>query len=38
MSGCRSASQVTAASRRCLMEFTFQVAMRTGDGPYSVVA
>src|SRR5690242_2584729 len=29
MSGLRSASQVTAESRRCLMELTFQVAMRT---------
>jgi hypothetical protein len=30
MSGLRSASQVRAESVRCLIEFTFQVAMRTG--------
>src|SRR6476661_10578881 len=29
MSGSHSASQATAASRRCLIELTFQVAMRT---------
>src|SRR6185369_8783917 len=29
ISGWRSASQPTAASRRCLIELTFQVAMRT---------
>src|SRR5690349_5999416 len=29
MSGLRSASHVTAESRRCLIELTFQVAMRT---------
>src|SRR5271154_6160092 len=31
MSGLRSASQVSAESMRCLIELTFQVAMRTGD-------
>src|ERR1700684_362728 len=30
MSGLRSASQVRAESVRCLMELTFQVAIRTG--------
>ena len=34
MSGLRSASQVLAESRRCLIELTFQVAMRTGLAPY----
>src|SRR5579864_5295800 len=32
MSGLRSASQVRAESMRCLIEFTFQVARRTGKG------
>jgi hypothetical protein len=31
MSGARSFSQATAESTRCLIELTFQVAMRTGQ-------
>jgi hypothetical protein len=30
MSGLRSTSHDSAESRRCLIELTFQVAMRTG--------
>src|SRR4051812_686812 len=37
MSGCRSRSHAARFSTRCLMEFTFQVAIRMG-GPGSVLA
>jgi hypothetical protein len=35
MSGLRSASQVRAESRRCLIELTFQVAMRMAPACWS---
>ena len=38
MSGWRSASQVRAESMRCLIELTFQVAMRMGDTDFVMPA